>query len=42
MNPFIYGFASSSYRSGYVFLLKKIACHNIPTADTIKLREAQV
>ena len=42
VNPFIYGLASSSYRRGYVFLLKKIACHNITTANTIKLRELQL
>lgn len=42
VNPFIYGFASSSYRRGYVFLLRKIACRNITTVDTIELREMQV
>ena len=42
LNPFIYGFASSSYRRGYVFLLRKIACRNITTVDTIELREMQV
>lgn len=42
VNPFIYGFASSSYRRGYMFLLKKIACRNITAVDTIELREMQV
>ena len=42
VNPFIYAFASSSYRRGNVFLPKKIAFHNITTADTIKLRELQL
>ena len=42
LNPFIYGFASSSYRRGYVFLVRKIACRNITTVDTIELREMQV
>ncbi|XP_029212656.2 G-protein coupled receptor 54-like [Acropora muricata] len=42
LNPFIYGFASSSYRRGYVFLLRKIACRNITTVDTIELREMQI
>lgn len=42
LNPLIYGFASSSYRRGYVFLLRKIACRNITTVDTIELREMQV
>ncbi|XP_015751910.1 PREDICTED: G-protein coupled receptor 54-like [Acropora digitifera] len=42
VNPFIYGFASSSYRRGYVFLLRKIACRNITTVDTIELCEMQV
>ena len=42
VNPFIYGFASSSYRRGYVFLLRKIACRNITTVDTIENREMQV
>ncbi|XP_068679225.1 galanin receptor type 1-like [Montipora foliosa] len=41
VNPFIYAFASSGYRRGYVFLLKKIACRNT-TVNAIELREMQL
>ncbi|XP_068753347.1 galanin receptor type 1-like isoform X1 [Montipora capricornis] len=41
VNPFIYAFASSGYRRGYVFLLKKITCRNT-TVNAIELREMQL
>lgn len=38
LNPFIYAFQSSSYRVGFVYIFKKMTCHDT-TVNVIELRE---